>query len=96
MYGTVAKMRIKPGSLEQLQKLSDEYSREIDGVAFQHVIQSDADPEECWLCVGFTSKEAYKANAASPEQHKRYEQYRALLAAEPEWHDGAVVNSRTA
>jgi hypothetical protein len=33
------------------------------------------------------SREAYRANAESPEQHHRYERYRAVLAAEAEWHD---------
>ena len=57
------------------------------------VYRSDTDPEEVWLAVVFESKEAYRKNAESPEQGKRYEQMRALLAADPEWHDGEVISS---
>jgi quinol monooxygenase YgiN len=94
MYGTIARMRIKPGSEQQLQKLSEENpATNIPGFVFQHVYRSDADPNEVFLAVGFESKEAYLANAKSPEQHARYEQYRALMTAEPEWHDGEIVFS---
>jgi hypothetical protein len=43
--------------------------------------------------VAFESKEAYQKNAASPEQNARYEEYRALLDADPEWHDGEIIAS---
>ena len=29
-------------------------------------------------------------NADDPAQHERYVAMRALLAADPEWHDGAI------
>jgi hypothetical protein len=35
------------------------------------------------------------ANAASSEQHVRYQQMRSLLDADPEWHDGEVIQSMT-
>ena len=37
------------------------------------------------------AQRAYQANAASPEQDARYQKLRALLARDPEWHDGEVV-----
>jgi hypothetical protein len=40
--------------------------------------------------IGFTDKAAYLATAASPAQQARYDQFRALLVAEPEWHDGEI------
>ena len=51
----------------------------------------DADPNELYLVAMFSSKEAYVANANSPEQHEMFTQMMAFLEAEPEWHDGAVV-----
>jgi quinol monooxygenase YgiN len=57
------------------------------------VYQLDADPDEYLLAVAFESREAYQANAASPEQDARYQQMRALLQADPEWHDGEIVYS---
>lgn len=49
---------------------------------------------EFWLVGVFESREAYRANAASPEQHQRFLQLRALLEADPEWHDGAIVDRK--
>lgn len=46
-----------------------------------------------WLCVVFESEEAYRANSTSPEQHRRWQQLRSVLDADPEWHDGDVVVS---
>lgn len=92
MYGTVARLRLKPGKLEDLKQLGQEMSAQIPGLVSEYVYRTDADPNELYLVVMFESEEAYRANAASPEQHKRYEQYRALLAADPEWHDGHVVD----
>jgi quinol monooxygenase YgiN len=92
MYGTIARMRIKSGAEAQLQQLSrEDEAIDTPGFVFQHVYRMDADPDEVFLVVAFTDKDAYHANAASPGQQKRYEQYRALLAAEPEWHDGEIV-----
>jgi hypothetical protein len=53
----------------------------------------DADPDEYILAVAFESREAYAANAASPEQDARYQELRALLEADPEWNDGEIVHA---
>jgi quinol monooxygenase YgiN len=94
MYGTVARLRIKPGAEEKLRELSrDAEEVGMPGFVFEHIYRLDADPNEFILAVGFENKEAYVANANSPEQHARYEQYRALLAADPEWNDGEIIHS---
>jgi len=96
MYGTVARLRIKPGMEERFQQFGRDAASAIPGIVFQHVYRTDADPQEVYLVVGFESKEAYQANATSPEQNERYQQYRSLLEAEPEWHDGEIVFSSPA
>jgi heme-degrading monooxygenase HmoA len=94
MYGTVARMKIKPGAEDQLRRLSsDSESAQIPGFVSQQVYRLDADPNEYIIVVAFESKDSYLANAKSPEQHERFLQYRDLLAAEPEWHDGDIVSS---
>jgi quinol monooxygenase YgiN len=93
MYGTVARIRVKPGKEAELGRLGHEMASQIPGYVFHHVYQTDADPSECYLVLAFASKEAYLANAASPGQQARHEQYQALLDAEPEWHDGEIVDS---
>jgi hypothetical protein len=91
MYGTVARLRLKPGSESKLAQMSRDFSADIPGFVFQLVYRMDDNPNECWLAVGFESKEAYEKNAQSPEQNKRYEQYMTMLEAPPEWHDGEIV-----
>ena len=94
MYGTVARMRIKPGMEERLRQFGRDASEGgIPGFVVEHVYRLDAGSNEYMLVVGFESKEAYLANAKSPEQHARYQEYRALLEAEPEWQDGEIVDS---
>jgi len=91
MYGTVARMRAKPGMENKLLQLSREFEGKIPGIVRSYVYRTDADPEEFFLAVLFESREAYLANAQNPEQDARYQQLRALLATDPEWHDGEVV-----
>ena len=94
MYGTVAKIRVKPGMSAQLEALSQRMAEEemqIPGYVAQYVYRMDTDPDELYLTVLFDSREAYHANAASPGQAARYEALVALMAAPPEWHDGEVI-----
>lgn len=93
MYGTVAKIRIKPGMEAELERLSQEQAPDTKGFRFQYVFRLDEDPQTAYLVVGFDSEDAYRANAESPEQHARYEAYRALLEGDPEWHDGEIAFS---
>jgi quinol monooxygenase YgiN len=98
MYGTIARMKLKPDSFEKLEQQMSAIQSELKAAGWHSttVYRSDSDPNEAWLAVVFESKEAYHANAQSPEQGKRYEQMRALLEADPEWHDGEVVSMANA
>jgi len=93
MYGTIARLQVTPGKEEELRQLGQEMAPQIPGFVFEHVYRMAADPHELFLVVAFESEQAYRANADSPEQHQRYEQFRALLDAEPEWHDGDIIDS---
>jgi quinol monooxygenase YgiN len=91
MYGTIARMQVKPGAEAELMALSGEFEGQIPGLLGTYVYRSDEDPNVYWMAVSFTDKAAYHANAQSPEQDARYQQMRALLTADPEWHDGEIV-----
>jgi heme-degrading monooxygenase HmoA len=94
MYGTVARMLLKPGAEPQMMALMrEEEEVGIPGDRGSIVYRSDRDPNEFFLAVVFESKEAYVANANSPEMHQRYLRYRELLTADPEWHDGEVIHA---
>jgi heme-degrading monooxygenase HmoA len=92
MYGTVARMKANPGAGELLARFNHQMTSDPPpGLVATWVYRMDADPDEYMLAVAFESQEAYKANADSPEQNARFLQLRALLAADPEWHDGEIV-----
>lgn len=92
MYGTIARLKTKPGAVEALRTLAEQADQPPGAVA-EYVYQTDDDPNELWLVVMFESKEAYHANAQSPEQHARFEQMMQWLTEEPEWHDGEIVHA---
>jgi heme-degrading monooxygenase HmoA len=93
MYGTIAKLRLKPGMEAEFERLSREQITDIEGIRFEHVFRMDSDPQNAFLVVGFDSKDAYRANAESPDQHARYEAFREILERDPEWHDGEIAFS---
>ena len=95
MYGTVARYRVKPGMEGQLRQLLEEQGRvfeagQVPGFVVSYSYRMDADPNDYYIAAVFESREAYWANAQSPEQDARYRQWLPLLEAEPEWHDGEI------
>lgn len=96
MYGTVARIRIKAGMEGQFRQIIEAQMHafeagQVPGFVATYTYRTDADSNEYYLAVAFTSKEAYWANAQSPEQDARYRQWLPLLEGEPEWHDGEIV-----
>lgn len=92
MYGTIARMRAKPGAESQLaEQMRIFEAAHIAGAVGSYIYRMDSDPNEYWLAVIFTSKESYVANANAPEQDARYRQLLAFLDGPPEWHDGEIV-----
>ena len=96
MYGTVAKLQVKPGMLDALQAWGSSRDGTIPGYVSQYVFQTDADPNVLLLVVIFADKASYEANAKDPYQDSRYREMRAFLSADPEWQDGAVIYSNEA
>jgi len=93
MYGTVARFHIKPGTEERLrQQLRDFDAAEVPGEIGEYVYRTDENPNEYYLAVMFTDREAYMANADSPEQDARYRRLAKLFTDQPEWHDGEIVH----
>jgi hypothetical protein len=91
MYGTIAKLKVKEGALEEIRNM--EMGRQPAGYVGSLVFQSDGNAGELWLIAIFQNKDSYFANADSPEQDQEFRRLRALLTADPEWHDGEVVFS---
>jgi len=91
MYGTVAKMRIKPENVEAVRKVmaAQMEGAQVAGYIRSYVL-SENDSDTQWLFVVFEDKASYTANADDPAQHERYMEFRALMEADPEWHDGVI------
>jgi hypothetical protein len=90
MFGSVFKMVAKPGKKQELIKTmtADDPGRRPAGMLAAYAYDTGGD--ELWGVAVFESEDLYRKNAESPEQNAEYEEYRALLAAEPEWHDGTI------
>ena len=91
MYGTIARVKIDPTKTEELKALGRRMGVAPGQIA-RYVFRMDADPGEFYLIAVFESREAYWANAESPDQNQRYQEMRALMLTDPEWHDGEIVD----
>lgn len=95
MYGTVARMRLKPGSEDRMNEMLREYETlDVPGYIRSTVYRLDEDSNTVYLVVEFESREAYHANASSPEQDERYRKMLEVMDGEPEWHDGEIIYQR--
>jgi quinol monooxygenase YgiN len=90
MYGTVARIRVKPENREAFKQVTEGQGYdEVPGYVTSYLLfENDGDTR--WMLAIFTDREAYERNADDPAQHERYVAYRALLEDEPEWHDGEI------
>lgn len=92
MFGTVARMQVQEGKFDEFVALMENEEPDMaEGYVSTVMYRSTNDPNELWLSVIFSDEESYRANAAAPSQNQMYERMRALLAADPEWHDGEVI-----
>lgn len=92
MYGTVARLRVKPGLESALiQELRAFDALGVPGAVAEYLYRMDTNPHEYFMVVLFQDQATYRANAGSPEQDARYQRIRALLERDPEWHDGEIV-----
>ncbi len=66
MYGTIARLKVKPGALPALKNMSEDARRRVAGYIGSFVYQMDKDPDEIYMVVLFNSKQEYFANARFP------------------------------
>lgn len=95
MYGTIARIRVKPGMEERFLAFVQGESREDPGQVAEYFYRLDADPSIYYLVVVFESKAVYVANAKRPETDALYRRLLEYLVGEPEWHDGEIVFALT-
>lgn len=99
MYGTIYRMRPKPGREKELAELYEEFGRtrapHVKGIKAGHLLKPGDRPGEFVGVAIFADKESYWANAKDPEQDKWYRRMRDLLEADPVWEDSDVLASGT-
>ncbi len=97
MYGTIARVKVKQGRMDDLVAIMDEWDREfkpkVDGAMGGYMFKLDKDPSEAMMVAVFRDKASYTANADNPEQDKWYQRMRECLDADPEWSDGEIVQA---
>ncbi len=95
MYGTVARLKVKPGMEAEMVAFASTWKTgrraNVKGVIGGYVYQLDNDPGMMILTVVFEDKASYHANAQDPAQDKDYQRLRALLTEDPIWDDGEVI-----
>ena len=94
MYGTVARMKVKAGEVEQLQKTMQDWDAQgssVEGAVATYIYQTDNDPNELIMAVLFKDKKTYMANVDDPTTDEWFQRVRAHLEADPEWNDGEVI-----
>ncbi len=89
MFGSVFKMQPKPGKAEELRQVMIGEPRRPKGMITAYLLSEDA-AGNVWGVAVFEDEKAYRDNAADPAQNAQYQKFRALLEADPEWHDGAI------
>ena len=100
-HATVFSMQVKPGKLDDLMGLmGDERAEEMrlraGGWESTVVGKSKDNPSEIWITVTWDNSENYMKNAQSPEQDAWFQKMRALLDADPAWHDCDVLSEQRA
>ena len=93
MYGTVAKIRVKPENREAMRKVFERQNeRQVEGFKNSYVLFEN-EGDGAWLVAIFEDRATYDKNADDPAMHEQYVAYRALMEAEPEWHDGEILSA---
>lgn len=95
MYGTVFRFKASSGKADDVKKQFEEWrtTRQpgVEGAQATYLYQLDADPNAFVGVALFKNRQAYTANADSPEQDAWFKRLRANLEADPEWMDGEVT-----
>ena len=95
MYGSIFRMRIKPGQeqaiVDNFKQWEREYKPQVPGALGGFLFKPDRGSGESIGVAIFKDKVSYMANADNPEQDKWFRTMRELLLADPEWEDGEYV-----
>jgi heme-degrading monooxygenase HmoA len=96
MYGTISRFQIKPGHEGAVEDMLQGWLRDhapgAEGFITDYLLTPATPAGERLVLTIFDSEASYRKNAAAPEQDAWYRQFRTLLEADPEWHDGEIAD----
>ena len=94
-YGTIYRMRPKPGAEPHLVALLEEWERERKpnalGAIGGYIFKPDGRPDELIGVAVFRDRESYRENGSDPAQDAWYQRLREHLESDPEWDDGVIL-----
>ena len=94
-YGTIFRMRVKPGAEQQVLRLMEEWERDrkpkIRGALGSYLFRPDNRSGELIGVAVFRDQQSYRANGNDPDQDAWYRRLREQLEADPEWEDGVYL-----
>jgi len=97
MYGTVARLKVKPGMEAEMAAFGESWSNDrkpqVNGAIGGYIYRMDADPGTMIMTVVFADKASYHANAQDPAQDSVYQRLRSMLTEDPIWEDGEVIGT---
>ena|SRR5438093_9949717 len=97
MFGSVFRVKVKPGSYDKLQEVIASWNRDrapkAVGTQGSYALHSKDDPNEMWVMAIFDTEENYYKNANDPDQDAWFQKMRANLESDPEWHDGEITKT---
>jgi len=95
MYGSIFRMKVKPGQEQKLVEMFKEWEQQrrprVKGAVASYLLKPDRKRNEMVGVAVFQDKQTYRANADDPEQDRWYRRMRELLEADPEWEDGEYI-----
>ena len=97
MYGSIFRMRTKPGHEGEAAALFDEWWRErapgVPGAVAGYVLRPEGAAGDLLGVAVFADRASYQANAADPGQDRWYQRLRDTLEGDPQWEDGEFVSA---
>jgi len=97
MFGTVARIKTKPGAGQELQQVLNQWVEErgpSSGQVGHYLFKLDDRPDEYIMVPLFKDRDAYYRNAEDPGTDKHFQKLRKLLVSDPEWNDGEVIDQK--
>jgi quinol monooxygenase YgiN len=95
MYGTIFRMKVKPGLDEKVVELFEQWNKErkpeVDGALNGYLFKPDEKADELIGVAVFRDRASYEANANNPEQDRWFRRLREILLSDPQWEDGEYV-----